>query len=158
LSIRDTLNQKPGIVAGVLGVLILVIFLFLIFSSGSGTASTPVKPKADVFYTIDDGKTTFADGLDKTPPFDKGGKQAVRAYVFSCNGKKEVVYLERFSPEVKAKREQAYAANKPFVYDVPGGGLEVKAPGDKEWVKATDPKAAAIMTPKCNGTLEIVNP
>jgi hypothetical protein len=37
------------------------------------------------FYTTDDGKTWFTDDAERLPPFDHGGKQAVRLYLFSCD-------------------------------------------------------------------------
>ena len=163
MGLRETLNQNPAITTGATIGLIVVILAVIIWQSvGGGGPGTPSStPKA--FYSIDDGKSWFADDASKIPPFDKGGKQAVKAMVFSCNGKQFVAWLQRYTPEAKQKIETAMKSGggKPDfgrIDTVQMTGVEVKAPGGKDWVKQTDPAAAKIMTPDCTGTLELVSP
>ena len=160
MGIRETLNKNPMISAGAIGAVILIVLGFIIFTSmGSGPASTAGQK---AFFSIDDGKNYFADDASKIPPFQKDGKEAVQAIVFSFDGNKKVVYLKRFTPEAKRKLEAATSnKNKPdmaIVDAINFTGVEVKAPGDKEWVKQNDAKAAKIMNPQYNGVLDVVSP
>lgn len=95
----------------------------------------PYHPKA--YYTVDDGKTFFVDDL-QIPPIQHHGQEAVRAMVFTCEDgqKKFVGYLVRFTPEAKPKAEAAMRAGQPASND----GMQVKRPGDGEWVEAFDPR------------------
>src|SRR5947207_1875801 len=79
-------------------------------------------------------------------PFDKDGKQAVRAYVFrSANGKVFVNHLERFKPDAKQAIERASKPDPKQTTAGPPkhlsamqsaytGGREVKRPGDEKWI------------------------
>src|SRR5580765_361837 len=99
MDLRASLSGKP-IRAIAVAVVLLLIGLAII-ASQLRSASAPVS-QSQAFFTIDDGKTWFADDAAKLPPFDKDGKQAVRAYVFrSDKGKVFVNHLERFKPDAK---------------------------------------------------------
>jgi len=162
VGIRETLNQNPAITTGAtIGIIVLTLVLVLYLSMGGGP-SVGGQVSAKAFFTIDDGKNYFVDDAAKIPPFDYQGKQAVRAYVFSCNGTKKVEYLQRYTPEAKKKLEAA-TANKGrpdfgIMDQVQFTGVEVKKPGDKDWVKQNDERAVKVMQPQCNGTLELVSP
>jgi len=77
------------------------------------------------------------------------GKEAVRCYVFTCDkGKtKFAAYLERFQSSAKSRTAGGAA---PFDPMASVAGAEVKRPGETIWIARTDPKAMAIMEPKCD--------
>lgn len=128
----------------------------------SGDVSSPGGRPRAAFYTVDDGATWFADAADQLTPFDRGGKQAVRAYVYSCGGgPAHVEYLERYTTEGKALSEKFRADQKAAPGTLPEsflkvdelglGGLEVKKPGGEAWLNMRDPKALAITNAPCPG-------
>lgn len=162
MGIRESLNKNPALSSGlVIGVIVLVLgLLFWVSTSGGPSKGDTGEQKA--FFTSDDGKSWFVDSAAKIPPFTKDGKDAVLAYVYSCNGKPFVAYMKRFTPEAKRKLEEANSnKSKPqmAVADVVQfTGIEVKAPGGKDWYKQTDERAIKVMQPQCNGKLEMVYP
>jgi len=112
----------------------------------------------DSCFSIDDGKTWFAASSSNVPPFDYNGKQAVRAYVFECNGKRFVGFLERFTPEAHKLMVENKGTPQTRVY-----GREMKRPGDATWVKSGDYNGMGkVMDIKCpdgsSGTPEPVEP
>jgi hypothetical protein len=125
--------------------------LLLVLAQCSDPATGDVQD-ARGFFSSDDGKTWFADEAKNVPPFTKGGKEAVRAHVYRCpDGKQFVVWLERYTPESKKQLEAALNAKAGGPPSLPTDApqVEVKLPGAATWVRSTDAKAAAIMTPKC---------
>jgi hypothetical protein len=116
----------------------------------------PIFP-TQMFYTVDDGATLFVDDIGKTPPFLHNGKQAVRAYPFTCDGGQHqwVQYLETNGQvEVHSKSTTAPASFS---------GRLVKRPAEAEWIPAIDPRAGEIMKPKkpwgfAPGPIEPVEP
>lgn len=167
MGIRETLNKNPGITTGATAGIIVLALIFILWQTGIFGDSTGIQTEA--YYTIDDGTTYFADDVNKIPPFEKDGKQAVRAYVYECPGSDPfVAYLERYTPQAKKAMEAAASQTDPnsnpmLMEDVQMTGLEVKKPGDKAWVRqANAPAAAKVMELKCpDGTtegLELVMP
>jgi hypothetical protein len=164
VGIRETLNKNPGITTGATAAIILLAVGFIIYQlTGGGTPGIAT----EAFYTIDDGATWFEDDINKIPPFDKDGKQAVKAYVYECPGTDPfVAYLERYTPEAKKALEAAAKSNDPnnpvIMEDVQMTGLEVKKPktGDKGWVKQSNSAASSkIMDLKCpDGKVEGLAP
>jgi hypothetical protein len=163
VGIRETLNKNPAITTGATAAIILLAIGFIIYQiTGGGSPSVATEG----YYTIDDGKTWFSDDINKIPPFDKDGKQAVRAYVYECPGSDPFVsHLERYTPEGKKALEAAQKSNDPnnpvVMEDVMATGLEVKKPltGDKGWVKQGAPAAGKIMELKCpDGKTEGIMP
>jgi len=159
MTLRSALIDKP-IRAVALAVVLLLVGVVLI-GSQMRSAGTPVS-HSKAFFTIDDGKTWFPDDAAKLPPFDKDGKQAVRAYVFqSSNGKQFVNHLERFKPEAKRALEDAGKSdpnpkasgppkNLAALQGAYTGGREVKRPGDAKWVGTGNFRdAAQVMNVKC---------
>ena len=155
MGIRETLNKNPGITTGATAGILILAIVFIVYQLG-GSDSPDIATEA--FYTIDDGKTWFADDINKIPPFEKDGKQASRVYVYKCaDGKEFVSHLERYTPEGKKAMEAATKAgdaNSPVLMeDVMMTGLEVKEPGTdpvKGWVKQSDAvRASRIMELKC---------
>jgi hypothetical protein len=159
MNLRATLSDKPIRAVAIAAGLLLVGLAIIV--SQLRSASAPVS-RSQAFFTIDDGKTWFADDAGKLPPFDKDGKQAVRAYVFrSAAGAEFVNHLERFKPDAKRAIEEANkpdpnqkAAGPPkhlaAIQSAYTGGREVKRPGDAKWVGTGDFRdAAQIMAVKC---------
>ena len=107
------------------------------------------------YYTDDDGKTWFEDDASKLVPFDKDGKEVVRAHIFKCgeSGEKFIGYLEKLDPKVKQKLEEYMAAHKgrvlPNQDEAEETGRLIKRPGDKNWLPDNNPVAVRITTVKC---------
>ena len=151
MGVREKINEKPrlagAIAAGVL-VLACAFIAFRMSAAGPGRVST------EAFFTIDDGKTWFVDESSKIAPFQSDGREAVRAYVFECNGKRFVNHLERFTPEGRKAVEAAMQGNGADA-SAPAGqlrltGAEVKKPGATHWTPLGDlAKAGPILRPKC---------
>jgi hypothetical protein len=156
LSIREKLQKNPSLTAGLAGVVIIAAIISIVMqarsSSGGGNQA---------FYSIDDGQTYFTDSKFLVAPFDKGGKQAVRAHVFRCGGKPVVGYLERYTEaalKVMEDVKQAKAEKRPpkdvgALMSLSSSGIEVKRPGaGNPWIKGTDPaKVGEIRAFKCPG-------
>jgi hypothetical protein len=162
VGIRETLNKNPAVASGVVIGLIVLVLTLIIWWSSSGGPTTADAEDQKAFFTNDDGKTWFTDSAAKIPPFQKDGKDAVLAHVYSCDGKPFVAFMRRFTPDAKKKLEAANSnKSKPqmAVADVVQfNGIEVKAPGGKEWYKQSDERAVKVMQPQCNGKLELVYP
>jgi hypothetical protein len=153
MGIRESINQQnPKVVlGGTVGVLVIVATLLVLYLRSGGDAGGGQAGPPQAFFSIDEGKTWFTDDATKLPPFSKDGKNAFRAYVFKCgDGKPFVAFLERYTASGKKSRE---AAEAPGAERVPlldqSAGVEVKAPGESNWVRQSDSRAMAIMTPKC---------
>jgi hypothetical protein len=166
VGIREKLNENPAITTGATIGIIVIALIFIGYQMFSGGNSAQIQTTA--FFTTDDSSPAaalaamFEDDIKKVPPFSKDGKDAYRAYVFTCDGGKNkwVAYLQRYTKEAKAKLEAAQ--NKPENAD-PGAmeaiymtGVEVKKPGTGTWVKQDDfPKSSTVTDIKCpDGTLE----
>jgi len=154
VGIRETLNKNQTYTTGATIAIIVVAIGIIVWQMLPESA-----PKIVVksYYTTDDGRTWFEDTSDKVVPFDKDGKEAVRAHLFKCasGGDAFVGYLEKLDPNVKKRMEEFYAnpSNKgrimPGQVDQEEGGRLVKRPGDPKWLPDTSPMAARITTIKC---------
>lgn len=172
MGIRETLNRNPMITSGVTAGIILVALGYILFSSifsgGGGGGGSGAGAKA--FFTVDDGKTWFADSADKIPPFDHEGQQAVRVHVFTCDGGKTkfAAFMERYTPDAAQKLAAVRSGNASGNVDLGAfemieiTGKEVKKPGAGKWVKMNVTEASRITEIKCpDGTfdnLDIVMP
>jgi hypothetical protein len=172
MGIRETLNQNSSIGVGVMAGVIAVAGWFIVSSFREN--ATP-KYGSVAYYSDDDGASFFADDAKLIPPFDHHGKQAYKAYVFTCDkGKtKWVGYLEGYLPDAKKKVEEIHAVmdqmardpkstppppDKDPVYALPKiqmKGLVVKRP-DKpgqppnKWVSQADGAAfSSVQHPIC---------
>ncbi len=159
MNLLSKLSDKP--IRAIVVAVVLLLAGLAIVGSQLKSASAPVS-QSQAFFTIDDGKTWFADAAAKLPPFDKDGKQAVRAYVFrSDKGKVFVNHLERFKPDAKQAIEEAAnadparkAAGPPkhlaAIQSAYTGGREVKRPGEEKWIGTGNfREAGQVMTVKC---------
>jgi hypothetical protein len=161
MSLRETLNKKPGVSAMAAGALVIIgVILSVVELRGRGQPRLPVIPER-CFYTTDDGATLFVESLGKIPPFDHGGQQAVRAYAFSCDGGKHrwVGYLEKYDEKAKP----GAPAHEGATDLPPRSALLVKRPGAVEWVSAMDAAAARVTNPQCpdgmgSGPVTVVMP
>ena len=105
------------------------------------------------YFTVDEGKTLFVDKSTRLPPFDRNGQQAVRAHVFECGGKRVVGYLSRYTESAKKALDEAskYAGtgkappNVDQLANLGRTGLEVKRPGDAQWVSQADARRATLI-------------
>lgn len=152
MSIRETIARKPGIsavlvaviIAGALGAIALQI---RDIRSASGNLA---------YFSADDGQSFFVDDQTRPSPFDYHGKPAYLAHVYRVGGKPVVGYLSRFSDDAIRELKiaaDARSAGKP----VPNGsrlsqisfnGIEIKRPGEKEWVRqGGDPKKSFSTRP-----------
>ena len=169
MGIRQTMNDRPA-VAGAVAVVVMLFAAVLIVRNGcDGSKSGPAEPPKQ-FFTTDDGKTWFAADGTRIPPFDLDGKPAYRARVYRCaNGKTFVSYLERYAEPDRKRLQESVDAQKAKGTLVPTEDaflnvLEVKRPGEKEWVrfsKLAADKFQAIQRPVCpegGGPLEAVLP
>jgi hypothetical protein len=166
VGIRETLNKNPGLTTGATAGIILLAIGFIIYQlTGGGTPGMAT----EAYFSTDDGKTWFADDINKVAPFDKDGKPAYKAYVYKCPGGDPFVsHLERYTPEAKKAMEAAMKSNDPnnpiLMEDVQMTGVEVRKPGQgdpvKGWVKQANAAASGkIMELKCpDGKTEGIEP
>jgi hypothetical protein len=156
-SLRQTVFENPYFRTALLAGAVVVIVAFLIFQSHGRSVPSA---SSQTFFSVDDGKTWFADDARKIPPFDKNGKPAVRAFVYRCaDGTTFVNHLQRFKPDAKRVLEEPSApdpAHKGGIdlsgikKDALASGREVKRPGDAKWIDGGDFRAAAqILAVKC---------
>lgn len=155
MGIRETLNKNPAISIGVLAGVILLAVIW-IFMSLRDEPMGPMITKA--YYTIDDGATFFEDEYDKLAPFQKDGKEAVRAHVFDCNGKRFVGFMEKLTPAAKAELEKMGSGDRDRIVrariEVEQGGRLFKKPKGNNWIPSSSPQASAVMEPpKCDGAV-----
>ena len=151
MGIREVIDKNKSAVAAVTAVVVVGAGIY-IATQARAVIGGPPGP-GEVYYTTDEGKSLFTDSIGRIPPFDHNGKPAVRAYVFECGGKRTVGYLSRYSDEaVKSLQEVKAAPGQrpdPKRTTAIGSGIELKRPGEPNWVKQTDPAAGAIRTFKC---------
>lgn len=109
-----------------------------------------------MYFTVDEGKTYFADSIDKDYSFEYGGKIAYRAYVFKYESGGQVVgFLGR--------RAKTSGDARPATYRKDGsdslGPLEIKRSGDAKWVSFMSPEGQSIVASlRTKGTPEPVLP
>lgn len=132
---EDKRKYGVGVAVAVLLVAAVALGYQLVGGRENGAAG-PVAKTA--YYTDDNGKTFFKDDVNKIPPFDHNGKQALRCDVFEAGGKQFVGLVYRFT-EAGKRDMAAYNPSK----DADGStrksieerSLQVKpvAAADKAW-------------------------
>jgi hypothetical protein len=129
----------PGIA---IALFLIAIGIATLQLAGGRTNAVPVQKQAH--YTDDNGKSFFADDVNKVVPFERGGKQAYRVDVFKGPDGKQFVGLIYRHTDGGKKEMQDYINRK--VKDPDGGfregiesrGMQVKRPveADKAWTLA----------------------
>jgi hypothetical protein len=153
MGIRESINRHPKTAVGVGSALVVLTIAVLLFQLHDSSDASGI-PSADerAFFTVDDGKTWFAGDIHTLPPFDHDGKQAVRAYVYECDGQRFAGFLERYTEAGKKAKQQVTDATKTgrpdgrLVAVSQGSGREIKRPGDKNWTVGTDQQAVESIT------------
>jgi len=156
MSVREALEQHKRWI-GVASVVVIVACLIAARQTLRGEALSDAVTR--VYFSDDDGKTYFADGIEKGVEFLHDGKQAYRAYVYRCeSGKPFVAYLGRHSSSPSATRTPP-DPRFPGKQEAGSGETEIKKPGDEKWVPLTGTNALAILRSLCPaGTPEAVLP
>ena len=145
MGIRETLNKKPAFAAGAASLLVIAAVAVLLWAN----RGVPDR-LTEVYYSDDEGKTWFADSVDRVYPFDRNGKQAHRAYVYQCGDNPPFVsYLARLTDSARAKITELQAKpNDPEaagqIAKLRGTSIEVKRPADAKWVPLFSPAGEAI--------------
>jgi hypothetical protein len=147
VDVRETLNRNRALLLPSVAV-IVVLACVVVFRQATGSDRPSIPRRA--YYTADDGATFFVDDISRVPPFNYGGKTAVRANVFDCGGQKFVGYLLRYTADAKAKIEAAHGEG---VGSIMADGTEVKPPltADSNWINANKPGAARVYAVHCPG-------
>src|SRR5439155_26864842 len=156
MGVREAMSKRPKIAAGVAlalttAAVVIVVLQMIELRAAPELAGEPER----AFFTIDDGRTWFVDDATQLAPFQHDGKEAVRAYVFECNGKRFVNHLERYTEEGKKammRLREVVKKGPPsgaLVAAAQQRGRELKRPGDAKWTPSSDSAAAIIATPKC---------
>jgi hypothetical protein len=172
VGIRQQLSENRAFRVGVVVLLLVGGALAIGYQLSTMGPTKPTAPT--VFYTTDDGQTSFTASAELIPPFDHKGKPAVRAYIYQCSGKQFVAYLERFTDEARrmlkelddvvknAKPGDQPPANLPQLANARRFGREVKRPGDSKWVSIGSQEGGKIVAVQCppgmTGTPEMVQP
>ena len=141
MGLRQKINDNPLMAAIGAGVIVVLAIVVIIWFNMRGSASVPPLMDAtpDItkgFYTVDDGKSFFVDSVSKATPFDHGGKQAVRAYVFKCSGKPVILLLGRCTTAGLAMPgAKEFGADVKHLTGMEAGTplFEIKKPGGGAW-------------------------
>ncbi|HWP40815.1 MAG TPA: hypothetical protein VNL70_07805 [Tepidisphaeraceae bacterium] len=117
------MNQHPKVTATVVGIILLGAVGLLIaqlLSSDDAMVASDAGSEPKAWYTVDDGKTFFADSALKIPPFEHEGKIAYRCQVWTYDGGKTrfVSHLERYPEAVKKKLESMDRKDPAAVFEL----------------------------------------
>lgn len=178
MGLRHKLNASPG-----LAVVVVLVMAGLSAGVWYMTRSTEYAAPTKAFYTVDEGVNLFEEDVNKVTPFDHEGKQAVKAYVYTCDGGKTrfVAYLERMpeglkqpemseAPTATVQKVAEVTEGAPPVEQRPMAGRPanagkfvalVRKPGQKDWIKPGDPRYFPMIAVKCpdsGGVLDRVTP
>ena len=167
MGIRQTLNRNPVLTSAIAAVIIAIVAAMQLKRACSAPRPDAPQGTRKAYFTVDDGEHWFADDASKVPPFEYDGKDAYRVAVFRCaGGKPFAARLERFSEPTRKRLQDAVdaaqAGGKPMPVSAPNAEMEIKRPGEKEWVKQSSKTAkdfAAIMAVRCpDGSAERIEP
>jgi hypothetical protein len=169
MGIRENIDKNRGLTTIITTVVILLavgVSVYSLWPSGP-------EQQSRTYFTIDEGKTWFADSIIKAPPFEYQGKTAYRLRLYTCDeGKTKFPgYVMRYTPEGKKKLaaavEAAQKAGTPLVGALgalTGSDIEIRALGGESnpWYPIGDfGKTGSIRNIKCpggQGTLDTVEP
>lgn len=148
-------------------VVIVVAVLVLVAAVTSLIRSTKSRrgdPRQEWFYVVSTGELTAVPVESVAPLEVEGGRQAVKAVIFTCDTCKpsqwKIAYLETHTPE--AREVIVSAATNPSAQDrliwAVQQGVRVAAPpgggGEPQWLDPRSPEAQALRhspATMCNG-------
>jgi hypothetical protein len=166
MSLRETINSNRWAKIS-LSVVALIAVAIVIGMQFRGPDSNLGDGKR-MFISFDDGKTFVTDASEQLPPFTVDGKTAYKVNVFTCGDKTRFVgYLERYTPAGKKmmaeqRQKQQASHGMPTFNAALLEGIEIKRPGEKEWIKESDTaranKILDVICPKDNTPAEPVIP
>src|SRR5688500_4271377 len=109
MGLRESMNKHKGATAGVIAAVVVGVIALAAWQVRGTSSSGASGAAGQLYYTTDDGATTFTAPANLIPPFDHQGKPAVRAVMFSSDGGKTkfVGYLERYSAAAKREMEES---------------------------------------------------
>jgi hypothetical protein len=147
MGIREQLNRHPGAAALVVVALFAasVAVLALWANARRGVPERVTR----VYYSSTDGNTYFADDANRVYPFDHNGTPAYRAYVYRCgDGQPFVSYLARYTDSARSRLTELGDSPKgdaaAEAAQLRGTAIEVRRPGDTEWVGLFSPGGQEI--------------
>ena len=165
MTFREYLNKHQSIVFGAV-IVVIALAIYTIFQQTTGRR-WPAAPTT-AFFTVDDGTTWFTESVDKIAPFQKDGKEAVMAHVYSCGDKPFVGYLETNTPALKAELEKFASAGKAShrpedmqkLMSLQMEGRLVRKPGAKTWTRLASPQGTETLMATCpdGKALTVVQP
>ena len=149
MALRDKINQNPGLIAGAVGVVVLLVIVLIVFTmrgEGGRLNGPRYRPDKD-YFSDDEGHTYFIDDSNKIPPFQHNGRPAYRAAVFlDSNDKKFVGWLESYDPAVKDQLESEIKSGKAVAAVLGPVAPNVKKVNSGGWVKPK--KDSVAQTPE----------
>lgn len=147
---RDMLRERPGVVGGFAGVIMLIAAASLLLQF-----RTPPERVETIWYFNESTQKLVAaeDQLSPARATAVGADDLVRAYVYSCGECSDesslfVGYLEKFPPDVKASVVRYSRIGSDTGVIMPRALVKRRA--DREWVPADGDEADNIKrTPTC---------
>ena len=158
MGVREKINSSKPLAFSVAGIALVAAVGIAVWANSSGLGGRSSKG----FFSDDDGKTWFADDVDKVPPFDHNGKEAVQAFVYRAGGNPPFVgYLQTYKPET-AKKLRELLANPQSgeasseIIAMRANSL-VKRPGETAWhpVQSTEGGNVVTIVPPAGQTGEL---
>jgi len=163
MNIREYMNNNPAVIT-IGAVVVLVICLGFIIRTIMGGSSSAGGVVDVYFYDMNTGELFNAASNEFPPiqsPTDEGDQlSGVKAHVYSCGdcGDKSsrfIGYLERYTPEAKAKMEAARDSEQPIMEEVyeMNQGREIKRPDDAQWINDNSEEAMMLrdeLRKRCN--------
>ena len=149
--LREQLNRKPIPTSVAVVVICGVVVTLAVMSQCDRTQR--FANDSSVFLTADDG-AHFSEG--RLERLRDSGSSEVRAHVFRCGqGHEFVGYLSRLTPQLLAGGS-GLLPPETLAKPMPGM-MEVKRPGDSNWVRGASPESTAILQVKCpqDGSSEV---
>jgi hypothetical protein len=158
------MQRNMRVSLGVAGAVLALLLLWWLGHSGSSPSAADGADPRLAWFTVDDGKTWFADDVSNLPPFEHNGKQAVMCFVYKTPaGEPFAGYLMRYTPEGKRMREKQLHGSGTLTAEEVENRLrmmEVKRPGEAGWTRIDDSRAEKIQdvrAPAGSGPVEVVH-
>ena len=133
LGIKERARAKPQ---AMMVAAVALIILAAIAITWTILSNRQPAPPTRSYYSIDDGKSWFADTVGKIVPFDHNGQPAVLCHVVSGPNGKVCDYLEKYSDAGQKALMKTADANGVPTQKLPEamfGMTMVKRAGDAQW-------------------------